>query len=58
MMERHPGQTEERKKEKGRAAGAYREVLKKREVQARMQGKYGKAEPVHRVVKSIEGIVL
>lgn len=49
MMERHPGQTEERKKEKGRAAG----VLRKREVQARMQGKYGKAEPVHRVVKSI-----
>lgn len=53
MMERHPGQTEEGKKEKGRAAGAYREVLRKREVQAWMQGKYGKAEPVHRVVKSI-----
>lgn len=53
MMERHPGQTEERKKEEGRAAGQCRDVLRKREVHARMQGKYGKAEPVHRIEKSI-----
>lgn len=53
MMERHPGQTKERKKEEGRAAGQCRDVLRKRESHARMQGKHGKAEPVHRIEKSI-----